>query len=290
MPPPSAGGVVLVQLLGMLQRLGAAEKPRGSADELHLFLEASRRAQAERRFSVSDPDAWPAPERSQRLAKLGDVDRLLAEHPIDPERATPSSSVHPLYPVALKELEHTTHFSVVDADGRVVACTMTLSGSFGAKLVAPGTGIVLNNAVASFGTAGENLPRPSRRTTSSMAPTLVLRAGAPVLVLGSPGGDTIPSTVTQILRSVVDHGVPLDEAVDLPRVHHGFAPDEVRTERDHPLPKLVISGLRERGHELKAKSSAMGSANVILIDAAIAYGYADPREGGLALAVPETGP
>ncbi|HEY4157993.1 MAG TPA: gamma-glutamyltransferase [Polyangiaceae bacterium] len=283
MPPPSAGGVVVAEILLVLQKLHAERFAHDSADELHFFLEASKRAQAERRYGVVDPDALSAEENQRRRARYLDPTSVLGV-PIDPLHATPASVVHPLYSEALREFEHTTHLSVADADGMVVSCTTTLSASFGSKLVAPGTGVVLNNSVASFASVGDNQPLAGRRTTSSMAPTLVLAGGAPVLVLGSPGGDTIPSTIVQILRHVIDHGEALDVAVDAPRVHHGFVPDEVRYEPHNAPPKAVLDELTRRGHTVKNGKSAIGDANEILLQHGEAFAYTDPREGGLALA------
>jgi len=284
MPPPSAGGVAVTEILLMLQALRAETLARDSAAELHLFLEASRRAQADRRFGVIDPDALTPEQAAQKRARWLDPDTWLKDSPIDPEHATPSERVHPLYESALRELEHTTHFSVVDQDGMVASCTTTLSASFGAKIVAPGTGVVLNNSVASFASAGENQPVGGRRTVSSMAPTLVLAGQEPLLVLGSPGGDTIPSTIVQVLRHVLDHGETLAAAVDAPRVHHGFVPDEVRYEPRNAPPLAVRNELVKRGHRLKKGRAAIGDANEILIRGGVAWAYADPREGGSALA------
>lgn len=283
MPPPSAGGVALAQLLLELERQRAHQLPAGSPLELHLFAEASRRAQAERRFGVIDPDTLAPDELQTRLRRWTDPLVPCAQVPIDRQRATPSPALHPLYAQALRELEHTTHASVVDHDGMAVSFTTTLSAGFGAKLVAPGTGVVLNNAVGSFGTVGENLPAPGRRTVSSMAPTLVRRSGEVVLVLGSPGGDTIPSTIAQVLRNVVDHGMTLDDAVDAPRIHHGFVPDAVRFEPKRPPPRAQLDALRALGHELTS-TFPMGDANNVLIAGGVAWAYADPREGGVAQA------
>jgi gamma-glutamyltranspeptidase/glutathione hydrolase len=166
----------------------------------------------------------------------------------------------------------------------VVSLTTTLSASFGAKVTAPGTGILLNNSVASFSRTGPNQPAPGRRTTSSMAPTLVLDAGRVVLVLGTPGGDTIPSTIAQVLRHVVDHGLPLDEAVAAPRVHQSFFPDRARFERGHPLPASLLTELRALGHRFESSHLAMGDSNDLLLEEDRAYGVADPRGGGLARA------
>lgn len=283
MPPPSAGGVAVTEMLGLLELLRAYEA-RG-ADELHLFLEASRRAQAERRFGVSDPDALDVAAQQGQLARFLAPQALLERAPIDREHATPSVKLVSLYPGAQEESEQTTHLSVVDAAGMVVSLTTTLSASFGAKLTAPGTGIVLNNSVASFSRSGPNQPAPGRRTTSSMAPTLVLDGGQVVLVLGTPGGDTIPSTIVQVLRNVVDHGLPLDQAVAAPRVHQAFLPDRARFETRRPLAPALVAALKTLGHDIRGSHIAMGDSNDLLLEHEQAYGVADPRGAGLAAAV-----
>ena len=207
--------------------------------------------------------------------------------PIDPAHATPSASVHPLYADALRELEHTTHLSVVDQDGMVVSLTTTLSASFGAKIMVPASGVLLGNAVASFSSSGDNQPVPGRRTTAPMAPTLVLldQERAVVLVLGTPGGDTIPSTLGLLIERLLSHGVPLDAAIDAPRVHHGFVPDQVRYEAARPLPKATLDALAKKGHRLFRSFATQGDVSALLLAGGTAYSYADPREGpGLALA------
>jgi gamma-glutamyltranspeptidase/glutathione hydrolase len=172
----------------------------------------------------------------------------------------------------------------------VVSLTTTLSASFGAKITAPGTGIVLNNSVASFSRTGPNQPAPGRRTVSSMAPTLVLDGGRVVLVLGTPGGDTIPSTIVQVLRHVVDHGYTLDQAVAAPRVHQGFLPDRARFEARRPLEPALVKALKALGHDISGSHIAMGDSNDLLLEDDQAYGVADPRGGGLAEAVQEARP
>ncbi|HEY5372343.1 MAG TPA: gamma-glutamyltransferase [Polyangiaceae bacterium] len=290
MPPPSAGGVAVTETLLMLQSLHASALAHDSAAELHLFLEASRRAQAERRFGVVDPDSLGADENAKNRTRFLDPNTWLSATPIDRAHATPSASVHPLHEGALREFEHTTHFSVVDRDGMVVSCTTTLSQSYGARLVAPGTGVVLNNSVASFSAEGVNQPLGGRRTVSSMAPTLVLAQGEPVLVLGTPGGDTIPSTIVQVLRHVIDHGESLSSAVDAARVHQGFVPDEVRYEPRTPPPSAALSELTRLGHKLVKGHAAIGDANELLIQGGVAWAYADRREFGLALAAKPASP
>ena len=284
MPPPSAGGVALTQMLLMLQALHAETLAHDSGAELHLFIEAARRAQAERRYGVVDPDSLTPAQTAQKCARWLDPNAWLGASPIDPDHATPSANLRSPQGDTAAEPEHTTHLSVVDADGMVVSLTTTLSGSYGAKLVLPGTGVVLNNSVASFSANGENQPLGGRRTVSSMAPTLVLEGDAPVLVLGTPGGDTIPNTIVQVLRHIVDHGESLSAAVDAPRLHHGFLPDQVRFESRNAPRADVLRELTRRGHKLKPGFGSIGDANELLILGNQAWAYADPREYGLALA------
>ena len=291
MPPPSAGGVAVAQTLLMLEQLKAHELAADSAPALHLFIEASRRAHAERRLAVTDPDRLTPAEQDRWRARWVDPLSLLSQEPrVDRQHATPSSAIEGRYARGARESEDTTHFAVVDRDQNLVSCTTTLSAGFGAKIMAPGTGIVLNNSVAAFGTAGANLPEPGRRPTSSMAPTLVLARGRPVLVLGSPGGDTIPSTIVQVLRNLVDRGLSIDAAVEAPRIHHGFIPDEFRYEKQRPIAASVIAALEAMGHHVSRRRIPIGDANTILISDGVAWAYADTREGGLALAAGATAP
>jgi len=268
----------------MLQEQQAWRHPLGSPDALHLLAESARRAHAERRFHVLDPDALASEALERKRQRWLDAATWLTPHPIDATRASPSRDLHSLYEAATRELEHTTHFSVADASGGVVSCTMTLSASFGAKVFTRETGIPLNNSAASFASVGENVVRGGQRTTSSMAPTLVLDSGRPALVLGSPGGDTIPNTIAQVFTNLVDYGLPLDEAIDRPRIHHGFVPDEIGFERTRPLSAEVQRALRARGHQVTSKRAVIGDANNILLSGGEAFAYSDPREGGRAAA------
>lgn len=284
-PPPSAGGVAVAIMLGALEKLDAERFPAASADALHLFAEVARRAHAIRRFDVVDPDSVPGYDLPAKEKSWLDAARFLATPPlIDPHHATPSAAVNPLYAKAVQELEHTTHFSVADGDGNVVSCTTTLSAGFGSKTMA--AGVVLNDSLAAFGTVGQNVLAPGRRMTTSMSPAIVLDGDAPVILLGSPGGDTIANTVTEVLRNIVDYGMTLDAAIDAPRIHHGFIPDEIRYEGARPPARAVLSELERRGHHLSHKTLFIGDANDVLLKDGVAYAYADGREGGLALAVP----
>jgi gamma-glutamyltranspeptidase/glutathione hydrolase len=283
MPPPSSGGLAVAQLSSLLAQLGVERFPAGSPEELHMFVEASKRVQARRRYELLDPDSDPVAMSSEALSERFSPSGLLAlTPPIDPEHATSNDAVYPRSRRLAPELPHTTHLSVVDAAGNAVSCTVTLSTSFGARYVAKDTGVVMNNSLAAFGTSGRNLPAPGRRMLSSMSPTIASHQGRVVAVLGSPGGDTIPSTVVQVLRNLVDHGMPLEDAIEAPRIHHGFWPDEVRMERLRPFPPEVIESLRALGHEVVLRPAPIGDANNITVVDGVAYGHADAREGGLA--------
>lgn len=288
MPPTSAGGVALAEMLKMWERVEGYEAEPGSALAAHLFIEVAKRGHADRRFDVVDPDTSSRDEAAARSRWLS-PEHWLTPHPISAERATPASELHPLYAKAAKELEHTTHFSVADHDGMLVSCTTTLSAGFGAKYVVPGTGVVMNNSAGAFGSVGESTLLGGRRMTSSMTPTLVLQGSTPILVLGSPGGDTIPNTVFQVLRNVVDYGMSLSAAVEQGRLHHGFLPDEVRYERRKPPQPGVLKALAAMGHTISKKTIPIGDANNILIADGVFYAVADTREGGLA-AAPRLGP
>jgi gamma-glutamyltranspeptidase / glutathione hydrolase len=281
-PPPSAGGIAVAQMLLWREHARAYEHPWLSTEGLHLFAEIARRAHATRRFAVVDPDTALASAPS--LDTLLDIGRVETSYPpIDRKQATPSSAVSPLYQDAVRELENTTHFGVVDAEGMAVSLTTTLSASYGARFVAPGLGVVLNNALAAFGTVGEDVPAPGRRMTTSMAPTLIVQGDDAIAVLGSPGGDTIPNTVVRLVMGLVDEGLPLEDVVDAPRMHHGFVPDALRFEGERPVPTSIVAELARRGHTISSKRLTIGDANVIVVDANGAHGYADPREGGLAV-------
>jgi gamma-glutamyltranspeptidase/glutathione hydrolase len=270
-------------MLAGLEQLGAKRLPAGSADELHLFIEVSKRAQAQRRFDPvdsEDPAAMSVEALEQRLTAAA----LFAQGPaIELEQTTPSERIRLPYADDERELEHTTHVSVIDVDGAAVSLTTTLSTAFGARYVAAGTGFVMNDSLAAFSAAPANQPRPGRRMASSMAPTLLASEGRIVAVLGSPGGETIPSTVVQVARQLIDHGFTVDRAVEAPRVHQSFLPDEVRLERARPLDGQVLHALAERGHVLRPRRDPIGSANNLIVVDGVAYGHADSREGGLAL-------
>jgi gamma-glutamyltranspeptidase/glutathione hydrolase len=285
---PSSGGVVLLESLNILEGFRLGELKQGSPAELHLLIEAMKRAYADRARYLGDPAFVNAP-----IATLIAKDYAAKQRAtIDVARATPSSDIMTAVPTP-HEGHNTTHFSVVDANGNAVANTYTLNFPYGVGLVAEGTGVLLNNelddftaapgASNAFGLVGfeANLPGPDKRPLSSMTPTIVLKDGKPVLVTGSPGGSRIISTVLQVIVDVLDYNMDVEAAVSAPRLHHQWLPDEVRAE--HGFSDEVIAGLRARGHTV-VMPMGQTSANSIAVTPAGLFGGPDPRTRGAAAA------
>jgi gamma-glutamyltranspeptidase/glutathione hydrolase len=284
MPLPSSGGVVLVETLNILEGFSLADLKQGSAQSLHLLIEAMKRAYADRARHLGDPAFVNAP--LETLLAKDYAARLRAGLPTD--RATPSKQLTAA-PAAPREGTNTTHFSVVDRSGNAVSNTTTLNFSYGVGLVAAGTGVLLNNELDDFtaavgasnayGLVGyeANLPGPGKRPLSSMSPTIVLKDGKPVLVTGSPGGSRIISTVLQVIVNVLDYRMDVAAAVAAPRLHHQWLPDEVRVERG--FPEDVLSSLRAMDHVV-VEPMGQTSANSILVTPNGLLGAPDPRTRG----------
>jgi gamma-glutamyltranspeptidase/glutathione hydrolase len=284
MPPPSMGGIAIAETLLLMERLGAHEAPRDSARAYHLFVESAKRAYADRRNVGADPDFY-----GDRVAANAPLALLTGSHllsrPLDDRRATAIKDLAPELVEAPKESPETTHLSVVDADGNAVSCTVTLSASFGAKVIPPGTGVLFSNALGAFSPSGPNDAAPGKRMASSMSPTIVSRDEKTLVVVGSPGGDTIPNIVSQVLRNLIDYRMTIDAAIKRGRVHHQLAPDAIRTELGSEPPDTVKKSLGEMGHVVTPSFIPLGDVKAILIDekTGVAYGFADRREGGVAL-------
>jgi gamma-glutamyltranspeptidase / glutathione hydrolase len=294
MPPPSMGGVALYAILMNLAQVRAHEAPRGSALGLHYFVEASRRAYADRRAIGADPDVQDPEVIGPLGARLLGAAYYAERKPaIVADRATPSSEIVPIgpLPAAGDESPETTHFSVVDREGNAVSCTTTLSAAFGAWMMVPETGVIFSNAMGAFSPSGANVIAPGKRMASSMTPTILVSGGKAVAVIGSPGGDTIPNTVAQVVRNLIDWGMTIDEAIETGRIHHQYKPDEVRIEKARAPSAEVRAELVKRGHKLVESHLLLGDANGIVIDArGIAWGHADSRKAGLALGPSEIRP
>jgi gamma-glutamyltranspeptidase/glutathione hydrolase len=289
MPAPSSGGVLLVQMLNMLEPYELGELGWGSVETLHLMIEAQRRAYADRAEFLGDPDFVDVP-----AARLTSKEYALARFAdFEPLKATDSATIGAgSWP---QESLETTHFSVADGLGNAVAITTTLNRSFGNRIVVPGTGFLLNNEMDdfsskpdtpnSYGLIGRdaNEIQPGKRMLSSMAPTIVTRAGKPVLLTGSPGGSTIINTVLQVVLNVLDHGMDAEMAVTSPRIHHQWLPDIVRYEIG-AMSQETATALRNMGHKgLTGSRFSIGDANTIRIHDNVLEGVSDPRNvGGVA--------
>ncbi len=256
MPPPSSGGVALIQMLNILEGYDLATNGYGSAINVHLMAESMRRAFADRARYLGDPDFNPDLPVHRLLSK--DYSAELRRS-ISPERAAVSSPTTFTWPV---ESVETTHLSVVDAERNAVALTYTLEQNYGSHIVAPGTGFLLNNQMGDFnadpgrtstnGLIGTppNLAAPGKRMLSSMTPTILTKDGQLCLVLGTPGGRTIINSVLETIVNVIDHGMNIQDAVLAPRFHHQWLPDEIVHERNGLSPD-TLALLRQRGHPLR---------------------------------------
>ncbi|MEO8449226.1 MAG: gamma-glutamyltransferase, partial [Gemmatimonadota bacterium] len=286
MPPPSSGGIALIEMLNFLERFDIGSRPRLAATTLHLEIEAMRRAFLDRAEFLGDPDFVSVPV--ERLTAKGHA-AIIAET-LDTTRATSSTALaHGRFPVAGHESDQTTHFSVVDSSGNAVANTYTLEQAFGSRVVIAGTGIILNNEMGDFnkkpGETNEdgdigtepNRIRPGKRMLSSMTPTIVTKDGKLLLVTGSPGGRTIINTVLDIVLGVTAFHLSAREAVDAPRLHHQWLPDITFLEAG-AVPVDVVETLRQMGHTVKF-GGPQGDGHSIVIDPAtgIAYGANDRR-------------
>jgi gamma-glutamyltranspeptidase / glutathione hydrolase len=290
MPPPSSGGVHLVQILNMLEGFDLKAAGHNSADAIHLFAEASKLAYADRSEYLGDPGFVKVPVKGLTSKKYAET--LRAQ--IDMQKARPAREIKPGKPQPF-ESDQTTHYSVMDKDGNAASCTYTLNFSYGVGMVAEGTGILLNNELDDFaakpGVANAygliggdaNAPGPGKRPLSSMSPTIVFRDGRPVLVTGSPGGPRIITTVLQVVSNVIDHGMNIAEATEAARVHHQWLPDELRIERGISADTVRI--LQQRGHKVEVRQ-AMGSTQSILATPQGFEGAADQRQAGTLAAGP----
>lgn len=288
MPPPSSGGVHVIEMLNILEGYDSQRVGARDADALHLLIEAMRRAYADRAVFLGDPDRVKVPVAALTAKKYAAALRAS----IDPVKATPSAAIG-AGDAMIREGDNTTHFSVIDAEGNAVSNTYTLNFSYGLGLVAEGTGILLNNemddftakpgASNAFGLVGfnANLPAPGKRPLSSMTPTIVLKDGKPVLITGSPGGSRIITTVLQVIVNVLDGKRDIADAVSAPRIHHQWMPDATVVEPG--ISAQALNELAARGHTI-VQGPPASSANSIAVTAEGLVGAADPRTRG-ALAV-----
>jgi len=303
-PPPSSGGVTLIETLNILEGYDLAKLGGRSSPATHLTVEAFRRAFYDRAEFLGDPDFSKIPVAQLIDKRYGAAWR----ESIDPAHASVSkglrrpaifsqleqyATLH-AEPVAVAEPDHTTHYSVVDPDGNAVAVTTTLNDSFGSRVTAEGLGFLLNDEMDDFA-AKQGVPNmfgliqgpanaigPGKRPLSAMAPTIVLKDGKLFLVLGSPGGPRIITTVANILMGVVDYGMNIQEAVNAPRFHHQWLPDVVSVEQG--FSPATVKVLERVGHEVKPEDS-WSDGECIMIDPRTGdrLGASDKRNNGKAV-------
>jgi gamma-glutamyltranspeptidase / glutathione hydrolase len=268
--PPSSGGLTLLQLLGMVENYDLKAMGLHSAESVHLIIEAERRAFADRSEFPGDPDFVNVPvkqllNKKYLAARMKDFDPVKASLSSDIGHGSPESYVS----------EETTHYSVVDGMGNAVAVTTTLNGDYGNSIVVEGAGFLLNNQMDDFSSkpgfpnmyglvGGEaNSIRPGKRMLSSMTPTIIEKNGKLFMVVGSPGGSTIPTSVFQVVVNVIDFGLSMQDAVDERRFHHQWLPDIITYEQTC-LDSLSQARLVKIGHTFKLRSS-IGRVNAIMM-------------------------
>jgi gamma-glutamyltranspeptidase/glutathione hydrolase len=283
MPPPSSGGVALIEMLNILEGYDLCKLGRGE-QALHDFIEAMKRAYADRAVFMGDPGSVKIPVAGLVSKKYAAFLRAGIGG-----KSTPAASIHAGNP-ADHEGQNTTHFSVVDRDGNAVSNTYTLNFYYGLGLVADGTGVLLNNELDDFtakpgaanayglvGTNANNLPGPGKRPLSSMTPTIVLKDGKPFVVTGAPGGSRIITAVLQVITNVIDFHMGVAEAVTAPRLHNQWQPDETYAEAG--FDPAILDALKARGHKIVA-TEPHTSANSIEVTPSGYVGAADARTRG----------
>jgi gamma-glutamyltranspeptidase/glutathione hydrolase len=302
-PPPSSGGILLIEALNILEGFNLHEAHRNSAEEIHLVAEAYRRAYYDRAVFLGDPDFVEIP-----VAQL--IDKKYAEAwraSIDPHKASVSADLQRPAQTELDrsaalhspemgaEKQNTTHYSVIDQAGDAVAVTTTLNDAFGARVTLPGLGFLINDEMDDFASKpgtpnlyglvqGEaNAIAPGKRPLSTMTPAMLVKDGRLLLVMGSPGGATIASTVANVLINAVDFGEDIQRAVNAPRFHHQWMPDELRVEAWQLSPD-TLELLEKMGHKLR-RSESWGDAECVGIDwkSGERLGASDARNGGSAV-------
>jgi gamma-glutamyltranspeptidase/glutathione hydrolase len=299
-PPPSSGGIALVEIANILEPFDLGARGAGSSASLHLIAEAMKLAFADRAAYLGDADFFDVP--AAELTSKRYADRLRARMNPAWWRRAPWSwgkgevAIRVEGPGEPAGGGGTTHLSVTDAEGNAVAITQTINLLFGSGITVPGTGIVLNNEMDDFSirpnqpnayglvdTRGSNAIAPGKRPLSSMSPTIVVKDGRPFMVTGSPGGPRIITTTLQSILNVVDYGMDVQEAVSAPRFHHQWIPDRLVVEP--AIPVDVIEALRSRGHHVEVSKRTWSSAQAIVVDPASGrhLGGSDPRGDGVAL-------
>jgi len=290
MPPPSSGGIALVELLNILENYNFSSQDWGSSEYIHDVVEAMKYAYADRTKYLGDSDFYPVPENgltSKKYAK-SIFDKIKKDY------ATPAKDISYGDPLKYQESNETTHYSVYDKNGNAVSTTTTINSGYGSKIVVEGAGFLLNNEMDDFsakpGTPNQfglmgskaNSIQPEKRMLSSMTPTIVLKDNKPYIVIGSPGGSTIITVVLQVIMNCIDFQMNIQQAIDMPRIHNQWLPDQIDYEK-YGLSTDVKNNLIKMGYKI-GEERTLGIAEGIMIDSKnnVIYGASDPRGSGLA--------
>lgn len=282
MGPPSSGGLIILQMLGIMENYKVSNQGESYAEYLHLKTEMERRIFADRAAFMADSDFYPVP-----------VDELLDDSYLsqrfsnfDPQKATPSDLIREGKILSMSE--ETTHFSIVDNEGNAVSCTTTLNGGMGSKVMVDGAGFLLNNEMDDFSIkpgfpnmfgvlGGEaNKIEPEKRMLSSMTPTIIEKNNELFMVVGTPGGSTIPTSVFQVVVNVIEFGMGMQEAINEKRFHSQWKPDQISFEKDFQR-ENILEILRKKGHELSERNGIGRVDAILVLEDGILEGGADPR-------------
>jgi gamma-glutamyltranspeptidase/glutathione hydrolase len=291
MPPSSSGGATMAEMANILELYDLSSMTWHGPEMIHLYVEAWKRAYADRNHYLADPDFVDMPlERMTSTAYAAERAATLST-----ESATPSAEIGPGMEGGPDESENTTHFSIVDASGSAVSVTTTINSWYGSKVTVAGAGFVLNNEMDDFaakpGTPNQfglvqgenNAVGPGKRMLSAMTPTIVLNpSGTLRMVTGTPGGSTIITTVFQTISNVLDYGMNVVEAVNAPRVHHQHLPDQIYVEPGG-LEPATLTALEALGHRIVERSDVSGDVQAIVIEDGVLTAWSDPRRGGAAI-------
>lgn len=279
MGPSSSGGTAVLQMLNILEQFPLGLGDEGSVKARHLHVEAARRAFRDRAEFSGDPAFFEIP-----TARL-----ISKEHAAELAKTVSLTGATPLRdglgPSGPNESKETTHFSVIDAEGNIVSNTYTLNGFYGSQVIAKGTGILLNDIMTGFGDEKRNHPEARKRPVSSMSPVLVLnRDNTPWVALGSPGSQTIPNTVVQVIMNMIDFKMSLRDAIDYPRIHHQNTPDRIDAE-PAALVREVAAKLVEMGHRINPALRSQGDVHAVAVEPGtkMRLGWSDGRRGGKAI-------
>ncbi len=290
MGPPSAGGVLLIQVLNILENLRFEKNDWGSSKYIHYLVEALKFAYADRSKHIGDPDFYQVPK--DHLISKDYANKIFNR--IN-ENAIPSELIAPADFFSFNEGEQTTHYSVIDKFGNAVSTTTTINSGYGSKIVVEGAGFLLNNEMDDFSispgipnqfglTGGEaNKVEPNKRMVSSMTPTIILKNGKPYLIVGSPGGSTIMTVVLQVILNVLDFNMNIQRANDAPRIHHQWLPDRIDYE-PFGLPEDVKENLIQRGHKIGIER-VLGRMDAIMVNPSTGYYYGATDKRGYGAAV-----